>query len=111
MTQQLNEMGEITRKDAGFSFTVWVHSDDHNPPHMHFLDKNNDKLITKIEITLNYPATTNDIKILKGYPRPSEKILKEVLKWAYTKNKRGWEYWEVAQEAWEQLHPNEPIEY
>lgn len=111
MTKQiLNEMGEITRKEDGFPFTVWVYSEDHSPAHIHLYNKDDGKLITKILLTDNYPATVEELQIVKGFKIPSKTFMKEVFKWAYSKNKKGWQYWDVALFMWDSLHPNDKVQ-
>ena len=102
----LNEMAQITGKKSKFSFIVQINSEDHTPPHMHFIDKKTNKLLCKIAITENFPKTVDDIyDITELYLSIS--FRKEVLKWANSLNKRKVSYWLAAQLEWDHLHPED----
>jgi len=104
--KQLDEMATISGKNTQFWFTVTVHSNDHNPPHIHILTKEGEELV-KVEITDDHPNTIEDLNCFDWTIPETNIVKKEILKWSKSKNKKGWNYWDVAQMEWEHLHPDD----
>ena len=103
----LNEMGQLLNKQSKYPFTVWIYSEDHEPPHFHLYNKRTNELITKIIITTDLPKTDDDIKEVKGCSELTTSMKKMILEWANSENKRHIPYWYAALDLWEQLHPED----
>lgn len=106
MVQQPIEMGQLLNKNSKYSFTVWVYSEDHNPPHLHFIDKITNKLVLKLEITDYIPTNVDELKPMKSYSLTNT-LAKEIIEWANDKNSFGLHYWYAGILLWNQLHPED----
>lgn len=104
--KDLTEMATVSGKDTDFWFSVAIYSNDHNPKHMHIMSKNGEIVFLKIEITEKRPLKIEDLKCFDWNMPETNKIKKEIIKWAASSNKRGINYWDLALTTWEMLHPN-----
>jgi hypothetical protein len=95
----LSEEGTVIKKREGLGFVVEIHSREHNPPHAHIIDMEN-QLIGIFEITVNPPASFNDIKSFRI--TVSNDVKKKIFQWSL-KNKDNWKSLKI---AWNAICPN-----
>ena len=112
MTQMLLELATLTRIDEGFGFIFAIHSNDHNPKHIHLYLSNedliNENYYTRILIPEECPKTIDDVIIYDGDRELSNSEKKIVLKWFLSPSKkfpdinnfvRAYLQWEIYQNS------------
>lgn len=103
----LNEMAKVMDKHSKFSFTVEINSNDHEPPHMHLINKKDNNLICKLVITESLPQSPNDFRCVEKDAYLTNTFCKELLEWAKALNEDKIQYWALAKTTWKMLHPKE----
>ena len=86
-SQILLEMATLAKKGKDFDFYLVMHTNDHEPAHLHvYLSKENiktDDYFTRLIIPSMMPTNINDLQTLNGEhdnPLPS-KSKQQILKW------------------------------
>ena len=102
----LREMATLCSKQEGFGIIVIMHSDDHEPRHVHLLSSDKSEY-TKIEITDEMPTDYKNLIVLKGCNNVSSDLKKRFLEWAgKTTIGRSINNWEFAKGVWFVFHNN-----
>lgn len=102
----LSEMATLCSKKEGFGIVVVMHSDDHEPQHVHLSSIDN-KEQTKIDISGDLPEDYKDLIIVKNCKDVSTGLKKSFLNWAKMRTiGQKINNWEFAKGLWFVFHNN-----
>lgn len=89
--QILNEMATVANEKEGLGFILVIHTNDHNPAHIHAYKSRNDipteNYYTRILIPEIMPETIDDIRVYKNDVDLTIAEKKVILNWFKKENK------------------------
>jgi len=92
MSELLLEMATLTRLEEGFGFIYVIHTNDHEPAHIHLYlnqeDIRTENYYTRVCIPEECPKTINDVKVCDNDRELTNIEKKIVLKWFLSPSKR-----------------------
>lgn len=90
--QILNEFATLSTLKNGYGFIMIIHTNDHNPPHIHLYKKLEDVMTesyyTRMLIPNNMPISINDISVYKGDVLLTNQEKRILLEWFHASNKK-----------------------
>jgi hypothetical protein len=93
----LVEMATVCSRRMGFGFVGIIYSNEHNPPHMHIKDLDENDL-GQILLTPEIPQDKDDIVEYKG---DVSEVKRKIVGWANNKNERGVNNWIHSLSVWD----------
>lgn len=98
----LNEMAKVGEFSNGI---VFVNSEDHDPPHVHYIKDG--KLVAKVEIPIKDIKSKSELSVIAEGSAYQDYLLTSLAKWFNQVSTKGGvkgKNWQIAKFLWDSVH-------